>query len=133
MDLEEYTQLLESPTSVDASQAGALRDLLQYAPYCASARLLLLKAQYDEHQDGKPVSAHDFDRAMLAVPPQTLLYLYLHPRKINRSQRAYKRFGEGSTQSYFDMIEKMQEVADQNGLTFDEIRKRYMLIREYNA
>lgn len=133
MDLEEYTQLLESPTSVDASQAEALRDLLKYAPYCASARLLLLKAQYDEQKEGHPVSARDFDRAMLAVPPQTSIYLFLHPRKIKRSQRAYKRYGESHTQSYFDMIEKMQEVAEQNGLSFDEIRKRYISLREYNV
>ena len=133
MALEEYTQLLEAPTSVDASQADALRDLLQYAPYCASARLLLLKAQYDEQKDGNPLSAQDFDRAMLAVPPQTSIYLFLHPRKIRRSQRAYKRYGESHTQSYFDMIEKMQEVAEQNGLSFDEIRKRYISLREYNA
>lgn len=133
MDLEEYTQLLEAPTSVDASQAGALRDLLQYAPYCASARLLLLKAQYDEQKDGNPINAQDFDRAMLAIPPQTSIYLFLHPRKIKRSQRAYKRYGESHTQSYFDMIEKMKEVAEQKGLSFDEIRKRYISLREYNA
>ena len=103
------------------------------APYCASARLLLLKAQYDEQKAGNPLSAQDFDRAMLAVPPQTSIYLFLHPRKIRRSQRAYKRYGESHTQSYFDMIEKMQEVAEQNGLSFEEIRKRYISLREYNA
>ena len=130
MTLDEYTQLLESPTSVDSSHVGALRDLLRYAPYCASARLLLLKALYDNAEDNATYQ-QELERAMLAVPPQTSVYLLLNPRKIKRSQRAYKRYSDGASQSYFEMIEKMQEVAAQNGLSFEEITSRYIATREY--
>lgn len=128
MDLEEYIQLLESPTSVDASQVDDLRAMLSYAPYCASARLLLLKALYDA---GDPAYQDEMERAMLALPPQTSVYFLLNPRKIKRSQQAYKRYSDGATQTYFEMLEKMHEVADQSGVSFEEITRRYIESRQY--
>lgn len=127
MTLEDYTQLLESPTMVDASHIEPLRDLLRYAPYCASARLLLLKALYDA---GDPSYTDEMERTMLAVPPQTSLYFLLHPKKVKRSAAARRPKSE-ATLSYFDMLQKMQQVADNAGLSFDEIAKRYIATREY--
>lgn len=127
MNLEEYISLLESPASVDASHIEDLRALLRYAPYCASARLLLLKALYDS---GSSDYQSELERAMLAVPPQTSVYFLLNPKKVKRSKRSYRGAGSAA-QSYFEMIEHMQSVAEQSGLSFEEITKRYIETREY--
>lgn len=127
MSLEEYISLLESPASVDPSQIDDLRALLQYAPYCASARLLLLKALYDS---GSSDYQAELERAMLAVPPQTSVYFLLNPKKVKRSKRAFRGSG-GAAQSYFEMIEHMQSVAQQSGLTFEEITRRYIETSQY--
>lgn len=127
MNLEEYISLLESPASVDASHINDLRALLNYAPYCASARLLLLKALYDS---GSSDYQAELERAMLAVPPQTSVYFLLNPKKVKRSSTVRRPKSEASI-SYFDMLQKMQEVADTAGLSFDEIVQRYISTREY--
>jgi len=122
MDLEEYIQLLESPTSVDMSMVDDLRAMLTYAPFCASARMLILKALYDA---GDPAFNREIDRAVLATPPQSSVYFLLNPRKIKRTPKPAEKKPDGQP-TYFEMLDKMHEVAEKTGLSFEEITRRYI-------
>lgn len=127
MTLDDFTALLEAPTSVDAGQISALRNMLRYAPYCAPARLLLIKALYDADD---PTYADEMEKGILVAPPEVSVYFLLNPKKIKRKPQPIKK---PEAPSYFDMLEHMQRVAQQSGLPFEELTRRYMEIRQYTA
>ncbi|MCQ2335036.1 MAG: hypothetical protein MJZ89_04245 [Paludibacteraceae bacterium] len=132
MDLDEYTQLLESPSLVEETQVQDLQALLQRAPYCASARLLLLKALFESND---PRFADIMDECMLMTPPEVSVYFLLQPKKTKaatkkRNDKPTDAHGEHSI-SYFEMVERMQQVANKTGLTFEELTKRYLETRQY--
>lgn len=152
MDLDEYTQLLEAPLSVDADAIQPLRDLLSYAPYCVSARLLLLKALYDNGQ--RPEAIRTMPRAILSAPQEVSVYFLLNPKKIKRSSALYKvakeaevaeeatattkasrkaqdKFVGEREMSYFELIDRMHQVAEKTGISFEELAKRYLEARQF--
>lgn len=134
MTLDEYTQLLEAPLSVEADQIQPLQDLLAYAPYCVSAQLLLLKALYDSGQ--KKAATACMPRAILAAPQEVSVYFLLNPKKVRakvESKRAVTQRVVGEKEmSYFELIDRMQKVAQKNGITFEELAKRHLEARQYS-
>lgn len=128
MTLEEYIQLLESPASVEASHIEALEDMLRYAPYCASAQLLLLKAIYSA---GDRRYTKHMERGILVAPPESSVYFLLNPKKIIRKNNKSRRQTFSSDPTYFELLEHMQDVAKRKGLSFEELAQRYLDARKY--
>lgn len=128
MTLEEYIQLLESPSEVDTTHIEALQDLLRYAPYCASAQLLLLKAIYSS---GDRKYMKQLERSMLVAPPESSVYFLLNPKKVVRKPTKNRRQSFSSDPTYFELLEHMQDVAKRKGLTFEELAQRYLDARKY--
>lgn len=127
MTLDEYLQLLESPAIADASNVQSLRDMLHYAPYCASAQLLLLKALYSS---GNKDYTKELERSILAAPPESSVYFLLNPKKVVR-KTIQKRPTLTSDPTYFELVERMQDVAKRTGVSFEELAKRYLEARQY--
>lgn len=128
MNLEEYTALLESPLSVEKEDLPALQNLLKYAPYCVSARLLLLKGLFEHDQQVE--ANRQLQRAILAAPPEVSVYFLLNPKKIKRPKTANTPKGEIML-SYFELIDRMQEVSQKTGVSFEELAQRYLEARQY--
>lgn len=129
MTLEEYTQLLESPNTIDAEAIQPLQDLLHYAPYCVSARLLLLKALYDNDQRDEAAKA--MQRTILSAPQEVSVYFLLNPKRIKRRLETKKRVGQ-KDMTYFELIDKLQDVSKKTGVSFEELAQRYLEARQYS-
>lgn len=137
MTLDDYITLLESPQSVEEEDLQPLRDLLGYAPYCVSARLLLLKGLYDNGH--RKEASQQMQRAILSAPQEVSVYFLLNPKKIKRHEEmkrsvttsANKVKGEHDL-TYFELIDRMQAVAKKTGITFEELAKRYLDARQYS-
>lgn len=119
MTLEDYISLLESPLSVDTPDIQDLRALLGYAPYCASARLLLLKALSKAHDISYP---NEVERTLLYADSNQSVYQLIYPRDARTATTETSRHSDGN---YFDMVEHMEEVAQRTGTTFAELARRF--------
>lgn len=128
--LDDYIQLLEEPMQVDEEAIDALRSMLGYAPYCASARLLLLRALYKSGKRGE--MNRQLKRALLSAPPEVSVYFLLRETKSLKDLKPKddKPKGEKSL-SYFEFIDRMTATAKKTGLGFDELARRYMQMRDY--
>lgn len=148
MLLEDYIQLLEDPMSADEEAIEPLHDMLSYAPFCASAQLLLLRALYAEGQ--KKNIATQLQKALLYAPQDVSVYFLLRDNSRNTAgynstqderQRATDEGQETKREtrnnkgehslSYFDMLEKLTATAKRTGLSFEELTKRYIETRKY--
>lgn len=119
MTIEEYLLLLESPETVDESAIEDLQSLLQYAPYCSSARMLLLKAYHRSHDTNY---ATQLPRTALYAQSNEQLYFLLHPKKIIRQMNA-------SSDDYFSFIQQLQEKAERTGMSFQELALKFQQAR----
>ena len=143
MLLEDYIQLLEYPMSADEEAIEPLRAMLSYAPYCASAQLLLLRALYNGGY--KREATQQLQKALLYAPPEVSVYFLLkeqgHTKTTGtaqkqaqdssaKTQKATQEQGQHSL-SYFEMIEKMTATAKRTGISFEELTKRYIETRKY--
>ena len=119
MTLDDYISLLESPETVDTQDIADLRALLGYAPYCASARMLLLKALHKSH-----------DTAFAACLPQSALYagdrreLYflLHPKQVIRNASM-------AGNDYFSLVERLEQMSRTTGESFEGLARRFRQAR----
>lgn len=120
MTLEDYISLLESPLSVDAADIADLRALLSYAPYCASARLLLLKAMSRANDLNYP---NEVERTLLYAENNQAVYRLLHPRIRKAIETASKERAQDG--NYFEMVAHMEDVAQRTGTSFAELARRF--------
>lgn len=111
MTLEDYLILLESPETVDASQIADLEALLQYAPYCASAQILLLKALHKTHDTD---FSHRLPLGILHAPSNKDVYFLLHPKTIMRQVRA-------GGDDYFSLVSRLESMSRQTGESFEQL------------
>ncbi len=115
MLLEDYISLLESPDSVSADDIADLQALISYAPYCQSANLLLLNAFHKA-----------YDTSYAAFLPKAVCYAaspreawrLLHPKEILRKANI-------AQDDYFSFVHQLETIAEQTGLTFLELAKRF--------
>lgn len=119
MTLEDYISLLESPLSADAADIADLRALLGYAPYCASARLLLLKAMSKANDLNYP---NEVERTLLYAESNQAVYHLLHPRIRPTAEPPKERAKDGN---YFEMVAHMEDVAQRTGTSFAELARRF--------
>ena len=120
MTKEDYIDLLQSPDSVAAEDIEALQALLGYAPYCTSARMLLLKALHRTRDVS--FQAELPKTVMFARNPEQVYYL-LYPEKVTR--KAMQNQGD-----YFAFVNKMQQEADKQGASFSELAEKFKKARE---
>lgn len=128
MNLDEYISLLESPLSTDAEAIDSLQSLLHYAPYCASARLLLLKAYFSSNDLRYP---DEIERALLHASAQQSVYFLLHPRK--HKTRNGRKSNKGKDNNYFEMVQHMEELSQRTGTSFQELARRFKEARLIQA
>ena len=140
MLLEDYIQLLEDPMSADEEAIAPLRAMLSYAPYCASAQLLLLRALYSAGQ--RKETNIQLQKALLYAPPEVSVYFLLReqsrPNTAKRNDRKQTSVKSGDSiqdrqhsLSYFEMIEKMTATAKRTGISMEELTKRLIETRKY--
>ncbi len=120
MTKEDYIELLQSPNSVMGEDIEALRSLLSYAPYCASAKMLLLKALH--RTNDVTWQAELPQTVMYARCPEDVYYL-LYPEKVTR--KALQASGD-----YFSFVSKMQQEAEKQGTSFSELVEKFKKARE---
>ncbi len=119
MTLEEYLSLLESPETVDEGAIDDLQALLRYAPYCSSARILLLKAFHRSHNTNYNA---ELPKTVLYAHSNEQLYFLLHPKEVIRQVG-----GTGS--DYFSFIEQLQAKAEQTGESFHDLALKFQQAR----
>lgn len=119
MTIEDYLLLLESPETVDESAIDDLKAMLQYAPYCSSAQILLLKAMHRSHDTNY---ATQLPRATLYAHSNEQLYFLLHPKEIIR--QANSAYGD-----YFSFIRQLQAKADETGQSFHDLALKFQEAR----
>ncbi len=136
--LEDYIQLLESPMSVDVEWVESLQSMLEYAPYCASARLLLLRALFLNRN--KEEWTNELQRSLLYAPLDVSVYFLLRSAMADigikgNEQRdkvqSIKSNDDNKTMSYFDLLDKMALTAKKTGISFEELTKRYIETSKY--
>ncbi len=119
MTIEEYLGLLESPEMVDESAIDDLRALLGYAPYCSSARILLLKALYRSHNTNYSA---ELPKTVLYAHSNEQLYFLLHPKEVIRQAGSYSN-------DYFSFIEQLEAKAAQTGESFESLALKFQQAR----
>ncbi len=115
MDLEEYISLLESPDNITSRQIDDFREMLRYAPYCATTRLLLLKGLYALNDINY---AAELPGTLLYAPSSRALYRFLFADA--RAGRKKKRHGG----DYFSMLETMEKTRQQTNESLQELAER---------
>lgn len=112
MNLEEYIYLLENPETVDETHIGDLKAMLQYAPYCAPTRLLLLKALYKTNDIS--YGAELPKTAMYASSPRALYFL------LNGQERkAIRRTNNNG--DYFAMMDTLEKTGRSTNQSLQEL------------
>ncbi len=119
MTIEEYLSLLESPETVDESAIDDLRALLGYAPYCSSARMLLLKALHRSHNTNYSA---ELPKTVLYAHSNEQLYFLLHPKEVIRQVNSYSN-------DYFSFIEQLEAKAAQTGESFHSLALKFQEAR----
>lgn len=120
MTKEDYIELLQSPDSVMGEDIEALRALLTYAPYSASARMLLLKAL---HRTNDIMWKTELPKTMMYARRPEDVYYILYPEKVTR--KALQSSGD-----YFTFVSKMQQEADRQGTSFSELAEKFKKARQ---
>lgn len=115
MTLEDYITLLESPETVDSSDIADLRALLCYAPYCASARMLLLKALHKTHDTDYTAQ---LPCCAAYARDNRELYFLLHPKRIVRNSRT-------AGNDYFGLMAQLESMSRATGESFSELARRF--------
>lgn len=111
MTLEDYLILLESPETADASHIPDLEAMLQYAPYCSSAQILLLKALHRSHDTN---FAARLPLAVLHAHSNQEVYFLLHPKTILRQARA-------TGDDWFSLVARLETMSRQTGESFEQL------------
>ena len=120
MTKEDYIELLQSPDSVMGEDIEALRALLTYAPYSASARILLLKAL---HRTNDIMWKTELPKTVMYARRPEDVYYILSPEKVTR--KALQSSGD-----YFTFVSKMQQEADRQGTSFSELAEKFKKARQ---
>lgn len=120
MTKEDYIELLQSPDSVMGEDIEALRALLTYAPYSASARMLLLKAL---HRTNDIMWKTELPKTVMYARRPEDVYYILYPEKVTR--KALQSSGD-----YFTFVSKMQQEADRQGTSFSELAEKFKKARQ---
>jgi|GEM_PF-2720342 len=120
MTKEDYIELLQSPDSVMGEDIEALRALLTYAPYSASARMLLLKAL---HRTNDIMWKTELPKTVMYARRPENVYYILYPEKVTR--KALQSSGD-----YFTFVSKMQQEADRQGTSFSELAEKFKKARQ---
>ena len=120
MTKEDYIDLLQSPDSVMGEDIEALRALLTYAPYSASARMLLLKAL---HRTNDIMWKTELPKTVMYARRPEDVYYILSPEKVTR--KALQSSGD-----YFAFVSKMQQEADRQGTSFSELAEKFKKARQ---
>ncbi|MBR1785687.1 MAG: hypothetical protein IJ756_00780 [Paludibacteraceae bacterium] len=120
MTKEDYIELLQSPDSVMGEDIEALRALLTYAPYSASARILLLKAL---HRTNDIMWKTELPKTVMYARRPEDVYYILYPEKVTR--KALQSSGD-----YFTFVSKMQQEADRQGTSFSELAEKFKKARQ---
>ena len=134
LTLDDYIQLLEDPTSIDESAIQPLRDMLTYAPYCSSARLMLLRALFSNGR--RRECAAELQRTVLYAPMDVSVYFLLREpvsKVAVTTSRDVQRESREHSLSYFDMLDKIAATAKRTGLSFEELTQRYISTRKYTG
>lgn len=113
MTLEDYLNLLQSPTEVAAEDIADLQAMLSYAPYCASARILLLKAIHQSHDTNFSAS---LAKTVLFAHNSEEVYFLLYPKAIVRQLH--------TGDDYFTLMDRLQEMSQQTGESFESLAKK---------
>lgn len=111
MTLEDYLILLESPETVDTSHIADLNALLQYAPYCSSAHILLLKALYKTHDTN--FSAR-LSLTLLHAHNSREVYFLLHPRAVVRQVHT-------TGNDWFSLVTRFESMSRKTGESFEQL------------
>lgn len=115
---EEFIELLECPDSVDEDMIQSLRQMLNYAPYCAPARLLLLKALYNSR-----------NCLFSTLLPMTLLYVDNQDELLNLLKPSSLQHNCYYDDDYFSLIRQLEDMSRRTGESFEELARKFQEAR----
>lgn len=123
MSIDDLMCLLQHPQEVKSEHVAELREVLEYAPYCAPLRILYLKALHVADNLHYP---HEQKKTVLyaespAFLSSVILMEDVEPKKKIRQNRY--------TGSYFDLVEQVEK-GDTNVTSLKELAERLRTARE---
>lgn len=116
---EEFIDLLESPDSVDEEMIQPLRQMLNYAPYCSAARLLLLKALYNSR-----------NCLFSTLLPMTLMYVDNQEDVLNLLKPVMPQVNCDYGDDYFSLIRQLEDMSKRTGESFEELARKFQEARK---
>lgn len=123
MSIDDLMTLLQQPQEVTEKHVAELREVLDYAPYCAPLRILYLKALHASQNLHYP---HEQKKTVLyAESPSSLATIILTEQLAPQRKRKPNRY----TGSYFDLVEQVEN-GEANATSLKELAERLRTARE---
>ncbi len=120
MNLEQYIELVKNPSMVGAEHILELREILDTMPYCATTRMLLLKAM---HQCGDVNYESTLARTVVYAPSPRALYYYILLKQ--KPQRRAQGGGD-----YFEMMDTLEKVGEETNQSLQELAAKLKQARK---